>query len=283
MLEHLEWSDLYAYIRMLQGADHRLIFVLEGVSDVRSLERQVDQQECTVVVGYGKMAVLAALTQLEVANQDRCVALVDRDFSDLIGEHIPSNVILTELYDREADFLLKANLIDHYVSAIGEPSRTRNLLQDSGDSNLRLSIVRVAAAVGSVRLYSVSQSLGLNLSQLPFPTLLKRPMRLDTAELVEMIVRKTSGCILDPNWLVEHLTNQAVEHPDRMCSGHDLISVIAVSSKWWTNHAVCEREINNYIAATVRLDVLAQLCWFGELASWATTRGHKIWQEPPSP
>ena len=283
MLEHLEGSDLYAYIRMLQGADRRLIFVLEGKSDVRSLDPYIDQAECTVVQSYGKTAILGALRKLEVADQARCVALVDRDFSDLIGEHIPANVILTELYDRESDFLLKANLIEKYFSTIGDPSKTLDLLQDCDDSDLRLAIVRVAALVGSVRLYSVSESLGLRLSRLPFGTLLRRPIRLDTHELVEMIVKKTSDCVLDPNLLVEYLMQRVVKDLDRMCSGHDLISIIAISSGWWAKSVVGKREINNYVEATVRLETLAKLRWFGELASWATTRGHKIWKELPSP
>lgn len=283
MFEYLEYPDLYAYIRMLQGSDRRLIFVLEGKSDVRSLERLVDQDECTVIAGYGKDSILGALDKLEIANQDSCVALVDRDFSDLIDEHTPSNVILTELYDREADLLLRANLIDDYISAINVPQRMSDLLKDSGDPNLKSAIVRVAAIVGSVRLYSRSESLGLNLSRLPFGTLLKRPMRLDMHELMEMIVKKTSNCDLSPHRLVECLPTTTVEHLDRICSGHDLISIISVSSNWWSRQNVGEREINNYIAATVRLDVLEKLRWYGELASWATAKGHKIWQELPSP
>ncbi|MCY4495551.1 MAG: DUF4435 domain-containing protein [Acidimicrobiaceae bacterium] len=268
---------------MLQGSDRRLIFVLEGKSDVRSLERFVDQDECTVIAGYGKAAILEAFYELEIANQDRCVALVDRDFSDLIDEHVPSNVILTELHDREADLLLRANLIDDFISAISVPQMMSDLLKDSGDSNLRSAIVRVAIIVGSVRLYSQLESLGLNLSKLPFGTLVKRPMRLDTHELMQMIVKKTSNCDLDPHRLVERLPTTTVEPRDRICSGHDLISIISVSSNWWSSQNVGKREINNYILATVRLDVLEKLLWYRELASWATAKGHKIWQELPSP
>lgn len=281
MREYLKHTDLYAYICMLQGADARLIFVLEGVSDVRSLERQVNPDECIVVAGYGKLAILGALARLEVAARDRCVGLVDRDFSDLLDEYIPSNVVLTELYDREADLLLRANLMDHYIEAIAEPAKKTQLLSESGDSNLRAAVIRIAAIVGKLRWYSVSKSLGLNLSKFPIGSVLKRPLTLEFSDLSELAVKRTSNCTIHPDLLVQH-TDSVVDNTERMCSGHDLVSILAVSSTWWTNHAVGRREINNHIAAAIRLDVLMQLRWFSELSSWATIRGHKIWQERPT-
>ena len=86
MLQHLDGDDLFAHLCMLRPADSRLFFVVEGKTDIRSLDRCIDSSNCTLIPGYGKRAVLKALEKIEGIDPKGCVGLVDRDFGDLHAE-----------------------------------------------------------------------------------------------------------------------------------------------------------------------------------------------------
>lgn len=105
MREYLDDADLANYIRMLRSAGDQAILVVEGDSDMRAIRVHTDDDTCDVVSGYGRTLVLKAVEELNAGDPDWLIALIDRDFGPWQGEHLPSNVFCTVLYDLQADFL----------------------------------------------------------------------------------------------------------------------------------------------------------------------------------
>ena len=277
MQEELTSNGLVAYLGMLRTTDTRLFFVVEGTSDIRALERHVDSHTCKVVSGYGKQAVLGALQRIRDQDPDGCVALIDRDFGCRDGESVPDNGFVTELYDREADCLLLCALMDDYIEVNSHSDRMGRLLVASGDRDIREMVVRIASLIGYLRWLSLEHDLRLKLSDLPFGSMLIRPCVVDETIMVKAVVKY---CVIDEERLRELVRLAVIESSGgdyRLCRGHDLVRILASSSRWWSERKLGEKEIKAFLDAALRYDVLSRLRWFNELDEWACSRGRRIW------
>ena len=276
MRESLNASSLFSYLGMLRKTDSRLFFVVEGESDVQALQRQVDTSSCKVISGYGKTAVIGALRRAQYEDANGCVGLVDRDFDDLMIEPIPDNVFMTELYDRDADYLLVCGLIRDYIDANRKSRAEERLLLVSKESSVSEIVIRVASLVGRLRLYSLQHALGLKLADLPFGGILIWPSVLDEEKLIKVLMKTT---VMDESQLrsVVRCCTMAVSSDYGSCRGHDLIRILAVSSRWWASRNVGQREIKAFLSGAIRCDLLMSLRWFDELGQWAERRGRHIW------
>ena len=277
MHQHLEGDDLLAYLRMLRSTDQRLFFVIEGVSDGRALERHTDSERCAVIVGYGKTAVLEALATTAIEDPTGCVGLVDRDFGDLLSPENLPNVFMTELYDREADFLLIGNLIDDYISAYARDEAVAKVLRASQCASIRAIVVGMATVVGRLRWVLVRENIRIGLAAFPFGRVIKWPCVIDKLDVIRLAIKRSDNSSVSTVAILEAYEKPFPAHPCRMCSGHDLVSCLAASSKWWATRKLSIREIEGYISAAVRRDVLEQMSWFGVLETWASERGRLLW------
>lgn len=279
MLQYLEGQDLYAYLRMLRGIDRRVFFVVEGQSDKRSLERHINEQDCTLVPGYGKAAIVQAFERIAVEGPYGCIGLVDQDFSEFLNETIPTNVFTTQLYDREADFLLIGEIIDDYIAEHRVPAKVQQILNSPDISGVRELVVNLAASIGRARWASVRDKMGLRLAAFPITRVLKWPGIIDETMMLNLAIQRTTDCSVS---LTDLLSAYAEPIPGivvQICSGHDLISSLSASSKWWARRTLSRREIESFISAAVRRDILERLRWFAEIESWAVEHKHRVWDD----
>ena len=276
MRDYLDQDDLFVYLRMLRKSDGRLFLVVEGESDVVTVERHIDRAVCTVIPGYGKRAVLEAMVRVAVLD-DECIALVDSDFGHQNSELGPSNVFTTHYYDRDTDLLLKANLMYDYVAAVMDRKKASRYSKMSDPQLIVNVVISVAACVGEVRWASVSRNLGLDMSDFPIGAIMTRPSVVCINVVTDLAIRRTRDCRIEAKDVQEACSNMPPMEPKRLCNGHDLVRALAVSSQWWARKRIGRREIGNYIRATVRCDVLALLPWFDLLKLWAEARGRTLW------
>ena len=288
MLEHLDAKSLFADLNMRSLIDSRLFFVVEGISDVRSLERCINAAECNLISGYGKQDVLhtmhriqSAKLDISVSLSDRTVGLVDRDFGDWKDENMPDNVFTTDLYDRESDLLLRANLIEDYILAVRDNNKVKQFLDKHESTSVRSVIVSNAAIIGRIRWLSIRDDLQLNLSDFSVGAVMKEPSMMNVDTVINFVLRKSHKDRVDHNTyqkIREAYSEYTTDDEERLCSGHDIISVLAVSSDWWARRKnVGHDELETFLSAAVRCDVLRLLNWFGELESWARDHGRKLW------
>ena len=276
MQDLLDSDDLFAHIRMNSQLDPRLVLIVEGSSDVRSLERHTDSEHWTVVPGLGKRRVLETMQKLQDKGFNTTLALVDRDFDNLSGEKIPRNVVRTWLYDREADLLLQANLIDHYIESMKHRDESDHL-GDHTSGNIRSLIVQGAASIGRVRWSSVRDDLGLALSSLPVGRLMNQSFTFSLDDVITLAIDKTDECQVSLDTVLDSCAQSLDATDEDLCSGHDLIAILAVSSKWWARQSIGKDEIDRSLGFAIRCDILDQLVWFHELAALANKLGRQLW------
>ena len=281
MREALTWSGLLAELLIQRTGDSRILLVVEGDSDIRSLRRRINEQDCRIIAGYSKQAIVKALRHIERKDPDGCIGLVDRDFDDLIHEPTSDNIYMTQLYDREADLLLECNIMYDFIDAGMDENKVARLLSVSCLSSISAIIVRIAAIIGRIRLASMGDEIYLDLSNVPFGGVVIWPAVLDEDKLVRSLVKRSSMSEQDVRAVV--VTCMVAEAVDdkRMCRGHDLAKVLAVSSRWWASRKIGYREVENHVGATTRCDVLQTLSWFKDIERWGRRRGKEIWNCVP--
>lgn len=277
MLQHLDEKDLFACLRMLRLGDSRLFFVVEGETDIRSLDRCIDSSDCTLIPGYGKRAVLKALERIEDIDPKGCVGLVDRDFGDLLDEKIPANVFTTDLYDREADLLLVAGLLDDYVDVVRAPEKLKELLAASSEQSIKSIVVRISACVGRIRWASVHNGLGIKLSDFPIGAIIEWPAIVKEQEVIDLAIHRTRGCSYRSAEIVMACSEPIPAKNHQICSGRDLVASLSASAKWWAKRHIGRQEIEDFISAAVRCDILVKLTWFHHLNTWAKKNGRQLW------
>lgn len=281
MLQHLDEKDLFAHLRMLRSGDSRLFLVVEGETDIRSLDRCIDSNGCTLIAGYGKHAVIQALESIKGIDPTGCVGLVDRDFGGLLDENIPSNVFRTDLYDREADLLLLTGLLDDYVDVVSESEKLKELLTASGEQSVKSIVIRISACIGKIRWASVRDKLGVRLSDFPIGAVIEWPAIVKEQKVIDLAIQRTIKCSYSGAEIAMACLKPIPTKTDRICNGHDLIASLSASAKWWAKRHIGRQEIKDFISAAVRCDILVKLDWFHHLNTWANKNGRTLWNCDP--
>ena len=268
MREHLDGIGLANYLRMLRADSDKLFLVVEGDSDVRVLRRKTVSQQCDVIGGYGKRAVLKAMSVVVDDDPNGIVALVDRDFGPWLGEGLPENVFSTVMYDLEADFLLLAGILSSIVETLADDRR----------DDLAQQIIGLAASVGRLRWTSTKHGLNLRLREFPMSRVLLDDLTISPREMIEVAISRTEGCQLLPtDLLLLYRHSLPVDDDREVCSGHDLVNALAATSRQWSRVQRSSRGISEMIAVAIRCDILINLKWFNDLSEWALARGQEIW------
>ncbi len=278
MKASLTGAALANRVRMSRPTNCKLFFVVEGNTDIQSLEGCIDRTECEMISGYGKRAVLDAMTMLSQEDPDGTIALIDRDFGHWLEEEVPANVFTTMLYDREADFLLIMALLENYVRGSRAIDKSTELLKRSDVDTIDEIILKVAAALGRLRWISVKQSIKLKIVRVPVHEVIDGTGNIDTQKLIELAIRKTEDCTIEVADLRQMYESESIGIDDReICSGKDIVRSIAGTSKLWAKATLGSAEIDRFISSSIRCELISGLQWFDDVHEWASSRGRYIW------
>ena len=283
MREYLDEDDLSAYMRMLRVADDRIFLVVEGPSDARMLNQQIDDSDCTTIPGYGKRSVLAAFERMSSLEQHDCLGLIDRDFGDMLYDNesdvrsIPTNVFITDLYDLESDLLLRVGLLDAYINAAKRNEDLSGLLRANRGQPLTEIVLRNTAIVGLLRWCSIAHGFNLRLSDFPMNAIIKWPAQLALSEVIDIAIHRSKRDDVVRDKLLSVIPSDLPIDEQRICSGHDVIRFLAASSKWWAGRKVGKAEIETFISGPIRCDRLRFLTWFCQIEAWANAKSRQVW------
>lgn len=278
MQKYLGDDDLFVYLRMLRSSDSRLFLIVEGESDIRALERQLSVRDCTIISGYSRRVVLDAMRRLEKDDPDGCVGFVDRDFGKFSGETLPENVVTTTLYDRESDFLLLIGLIDDFVTAAYRQETAKEFMAATSHASIRDMAVDIAYTIGRVRWSSLSNGIRLRLYRFPVSVVLEWPATVEEVDVIKLAIQRTKDCDVDVFQMMSISSEPRGATAQDLCCGHDIVSALSASSRWWSNRNIGIAEIENFLTGAIRRDVLEGLEWFQALDQWAVERGRRIWK-----
>lgn len=282
MRQYLTGLDLFAYVQMLRQVDRRAVLVLEGPEDCGIVDPHVDTVHAHTIPGYGKQSVIDAAVLFENANVQEVRLVADADFDRQLSltSSLPSNLILTEYYDLDADILFRCPTIVASVLANFTNRGVRSVHLARVGHDEMTCIVDVASAIGALRLVSLEQRIGLHLRDFPTDLLLdpyeKGAAYEDTiAQTASSRSPNASPVPVDGATVRAGLTR--VVDRRMLCSGHDLIAALSsfVRKRWGGRSGM------KVLSGTVR-SALSCACWrqtqvYAEVERWSAALGTPVW------
>ena len=283
MREYLDATSLANAVRMRRSARNCLFLLVEGKDDRLALEPLVNTASCDIVSGNGKATVIGAMQRLvptvsKSPSGLAVVALVDRDYDDKLVAMFPDGVVVTDLCDREVDSLVPGGLLHKYALTWVDLEEAKLPIIGNPVAALEEMLVGAANSIGILRRVSRGLSQGLNLGKFPVSDVILQDLSVDIELMVQVAADRTKNC---PHAASDIMREYSLERDSlsasTVCNGHDLVSVVSSTSKWWSVKKRTRRDVENFVIENTSIEVLSSLLWSSELESRARDWGFSIW------
>jgi hypothetical protein len=279
--EYLDGDSLFAYLLLLRTADSRTILLLEGDDDCATLDPHIEQHEAQTIPAFARRHAERAVELAEENQIERVLGILDRNFSDLLGQEPSSqNIVLTDLYDLDATILFSSDVATRVVAVYTDRDAVQAHGTETGLAPLQCA-VRMAAVLGSLRFISHRDGLSLFTRDLPIEAVVASSHdEVDASRLALIVASKSGGASLTAADIEGKLVGELpLEHPpERLCSGRDLAGIIAwLMRKKWGAGAVGKNNVAATIRAALSCDVLKASSLYREVQAWAEAHGTRVW------
>lgn len=281
MRQYLDGDDVFAEIMMMFQVDRRITILVEGSEDAALIDPHINDLSCRSQIAYGKEAVLRAAQLAQAQGMQRVFAAVDRDFDrheDLVK--FSSRISISEYHDLEVDILmncpycLKRLLYSH-------ADRTK-VIKYIGAQNTSVPQIAFAIAghVGTLRLASVKQQLGLHLHNFPMAPLIEA---FESGGLPAKIVRiaaaRSRNCSLSDADLVlileKHLEGSVFES---VSSGHDTINLLSAFIRERWGGVSGSDALGRAFRSSVDWECFSRLRIYVDFRNWGNDLGENVWE-----
>lgn len=279
MIEELTVDDLLAQLILLRNVDKRIFMVVEGESDLGTLEPHTDQNECLMIIGHSKPAVLGVVELAEASSISSVLGLVDRDWDgDVLPPSISSNVIYTEHYDLDATIILTTSALTRVISNFCDGQKHKNHMARLGDPGVASLLLRVCAPVGALRRLSAKDSLALSLRNFPIHEVIDVSAgSIDLSRLVSLSCQRSAPIGINEGELLRRLQGQLSEFESvYLTSGHDLLAALSTFSSRWGGKAGA-KHLGNALRAAMSCADLVQTRLYESVDDWARSKGRRLW------
>ncbi len=227
MREHITPDTIANNARMRRTIDHRVVVLVEGVTDALLLESLLDTESCVVQFGNDRDTAVAALRILNGSQFGGCIAIIDADFHRLSGSLEPEdNCFHSDGHDLEI-MLLTSQALDRVVGERGSREKIEAFAQSHGPV-IASAILRLAEAIGKLRFVSFRDELNLRFKGMRFSRFVDRSCgAISSSDLLTEVIRRTEGHV-DRAGIESSLIETAFGPFDSrdLCNGHDCIEIL---------------------------------------------------------
>lgn len=236
MRSALTGVDIFNTVMMQRSLDKRLVVLVESPEDSGVIDPHLNTSKVQTFPGYGKESVLMAAHMFFTRQIAEVVAVVDADFDRYNGrqQQHPSNVVITEFYDLDADVIVHCpHALEAIVANFTDKTRRQSYLANHGVS-MHDAVWGIATAVGEIRYCSIVRQCGLNLRGFPLHEVLKGYEQGSAqASVLTVAVARSPNAIMPTasEIATEIATISNIRH---VASGHDLVSALAtlIRKRW---------------------------------------------------
>lgn len=253
MRGHLEPCDIATTVRMMRTLHRGAIVIVEGSTDMRVYNRFADERSCKLVEGAGKANTIGAIENLDDSGVAGVVGIVDSDFWRLDGlSPTTPNILTTDTHDLDT-MLLASEALDRVLAEFGSAARIRRLRKP-----VRELLLEVALPLGYFRWLSSpsKENLWLKFKGLCFTQFVDAAtLTMDSDRLILHVLTNSKPQGHDHGRIKRKMQSlyDRTHDPWHVCSGHDLIEILAIGlNSAFGNHRG-ERVAADDVGALLRL------------------------------
>ncbi len=211
-------------------ARDKAILVVEGPTDLRLMERFVDETVCAALCSFGKDNALGAVALLLAEGTPGIVGFVDADFGRIDGD-LPSgpSVVVSDHHDAEM-MLLSSRALEKVLAEYGcdrkQPEFRRRMKVDS----IRTHIFTESAKLGRLRHRSKEAKWRLKFRGIRHKKFVdaKTTLRVDLAAAVQVVLANSSGVTVSSEAVLAATPGDSDYPLTELCSGHDCTALLAL-------------------------------------------------------
>lgn len=274
--------ELVAELLMSRSLGPPLALIVEGNEDHSLLNSRIHHGGLRVLAAGSKTACVEAARSAENTREwIRC--LVDRDFDHVVSPEppLPSNLVMTEHYDLQTDYVWAAKgMLRSVILELLDSEGTELFLSDP-PGEWTQAIIRSAGLVGRLRFAIVQEGGGrFSTDGWPMAQLLVAVRRGSEVEALATEVARRMKCEVSASEITELLEVSSHEKQDwEFVNGHDLVSALLVTISPYSHKSVSREVVESILRAKAEQSVLAQLPAMRTLESWAKSNGQQFWAD----
>lgn len=267
MRDSITGHSLFNDNKMTRGLDARPVILVESDSDQSMIGAHILDRKARCAPGFSRTATLLAAELHERAGDDWVIAVVDRD----VDVPVARNVIVTDMYDLEAEaLLLNRSAVVRYVYTHLVSERSFQTASPAQASWILDESIVLAATIGWARRHSHLDQLGVSMANLPINEIVKRGSPGDyTSSAVSLACQRARRPELASD-LEDAVRSSLSADAKRLdiCNGHDLLSALAVFVKPISGHRPNGRDFARGFHALIDCSAFALLSVFNPLRDW---------------
>ncbi len=164
-------ADVVSEIRLhrnseVRGADRSFLLV-EGHRDSLLLQKFVAEEDCLILICFGRDNVAGAIAMLDEEGEVGVVGIIDRDYVDFFPEEeVSSNIVYTDENDLEM-MILCSPVLEQFLIQYGNAERVAQVRKETRQ-DARQVIFQSAACIGALRVLSRREQWNFKFSDLSF-------------------------------------------------------------------------------------------------------------------
>ncbi|MEU1169300.1 hypothetical protein [Streptomyces microflavus] len=266
---------------MLRNHDAKTILILEGDSDLMAFRDFINRSSCRFLVADGKVEAVEAIEWSDIQKFSGVLAIVDSDFVDLAEARSSSpNVIYTDNYDLDAFIFLSEGPVERSIEHLCSYDRYSE--PDGGKRyfrNIRDQVIAMAKLIACLRLYSISDGMGVAFDKFPFGEVYQGAnLDLDEDKLQRIVASRIKAP--DPEGIFADWWSRAAteaQPSERIVQGHDLFRCLGlvIASKHGKSH---EGEIWERMARShFTIDHLRNSKFYAASVAWCEKNQRMLW------
>lgn len=260
---------VYAELKLMLGAESRLILVVEGQFDVNLFGRFINEKDVVLFPAKGKDNALEIARRLIVDGHDTVAVVVDKDFDTLLGKvKYAENIIPSDYHDAEI-MMFESAALHKFLSEYA----TKNFSKTKKASALvRRHLYSKATPLSCFKFHSVSSKIHFPFKDHDYTGYFD----INSLEFdVEKFIRTTKQKGF--NFSKADITNHSSLDPKELNNGHDILSLLGVSMKRYYGSAAKDLCAKENIEKCLRLafdlsDLKTSTVWKG-ISEWASEFG----------
>ena len=287
MREYLTADDICNQISMNRSVFKGNIIITEGNTDQRLFNKFVDRSESRIIPAHSKDNVCSVVNKMNSRRDGKVLGIVDRDIDDLKGRLLSPPIFYTDYRDMEM-MLINSPALDGVLLEYGDPDRMDRFVKQYG--SVREVIIASAYHIGLLMYVSYIRGYNLNFKDLNFRSFISRKdLSLDVQEMVQEVIRNTSGCELSFRGVVKDLISFESKYPNKVAisRGHDSVDILIIGLKdvfgTYNSSYLNAGSLGGALRLSYTSDLFVKTKVYAETARWAESRNTKIWNVTPSP